>query len=153
MPSVFTVVSLGDTGSGSGLQGDLRYCIDTANSNADLSNRIVFQPGLTGTVTLTQGKLVVTKPLEIDGPGADRLTVSGNHHSGVFDIEAPAGQTVLLSGLTIADGTGAGQDQFRFTAGGGLFNDAANLVLERTTFSGNMVPVGGFGAGGGDGSL
>src|SRR6516164_9896129 len=69
--STFTVTDLGDAGVGSGLQGDLRYAINTANSNADLSNRIVFQPGLTGTITLTQGKLIVTKPLEINGPGAD----------------------------------------------------------------------------------
>ena len=52
--STFTVTDLGDAGVGSGLQGDLRYAINTANSNADLSNRIVFQPGLTGTITLTQ---------------------------------------------------------------------------------------------------
>jgi hypothetical protein len=71
LPSTFTVTDLGDAGVGSGLQGDLRYAIDAANSNADLSNRIVFQPGLTGTITLTQGKLIVTKPLEINGPGAD----------------------------------------------------------------------------------
>src|SRR5262249_9178554 len=128
------------------------YAINTANSNPDLSNRIVFQPGLTGTITLTQGKLVVTKALEIDGPGANLLTVSGNHQSGVFDIEAPAGRTVILSDLTIADGTGAGQDQFGSTAGGGLFNDAATLVLARTTFSRNTVPLD-FASTGGGGAI
>jgi hypothetical protein len=151
LPSVFTVVDLGDAGNGSGLKGDLRYAINTANSNTDLSNRIVFQPGLTGTITLTQGKLVVSKPLEIEGPGAELLTVSGNHRSGVFDIEAPAGRTVFLSDLTVADGTGAGQDQFGSTAGGGLFNDAATLVLERTTFSRNTVPLDFASTGGGGG--
>jgi hypothetical protein len=49
----------------------------TANRNADPSNRITFRSGPTGTITLTQGKLVVSKSLEIDGPGAHRLTVSG----------------------------------------------------------------------------
>jgi predicted outer membrane repeat protein len=137
--STFTVTSLGDAGSGSGFVGDLRYAINMANGNADLSNRIVFQPGLAGTITLTHGKLVVTKALGIFGPGADLLTVSGNHQSGVFDIGAPAGQTVFLSDVTIADGTGAGQ-QFGAPAGGGLFNDAATLVLERTTFARNTVP-------------
>jgi hypothetical protein len=152
LPSVFTVVDLGDAGNGSGLQGDLRYAINTANDNADLSNRIVFQTGLTGTITLTQGKLVVSKPLEINGPGADLLTISGNHQSGVFDIEAPAGRTVIFSDLTIADGTSAGQDQFGSTAGGGLFNDAATLVLERTTFTRNMVPLD-FASTGGGGAI
>jgi hypothetical protein len=148
VPSTFTVVDLGDAGSGSGLVGDLRYAVNTANSNADLSNRIVFQPGLTGTITLTQDKLVVSKALGIFGPGADLLTVSGNHHSGVFDIEARAGQMVILSDLTIADGTGAGE-QFGIPAGGGLFNDAATVVLDRTTFSGNTVASVALNAGGG----
>jgi hypothetical protein len=148
LPSTFTVTDLGDAGVGSGLQGDLRYAINTANSNADLSNRIVFQPGLTGTITLTQGKFVISKALEVDGPGADLLTVSGNHASGVFDITAPAGQAVLLSGVTIADGTGAGE-AFGSTVGGGLFNDAATVILDRTTFSRNTVPHGTSGGGGG----
>jgi hypothetical protein len=149
-PSTFTVMSLDDAGSGFGLQGDVRYAVNMANSNADLSNRIVFQPGLTGTITLTQGKLVVTKALALLGPGADLLTISGNQQSGVFDIEAPAGQTVFLSDLTVADGTGAGQ-QSGVPAGGGLFNDAATLVLERTAFTGNSVPLQQFTRGGGGG--
>jgi hypothetical protein len=148
VPSTFTVVDLGDAGSGSGLMGDLRYAINTANSNADLSNRIEFQPGLTGTITLTQGKLVVTKSLEISGPGADLLTVSGNHQTGVFDIEAPSEQTVLLSDLTIADGTGGGE-QFGLAVGGGVFNEAATLVLDHTTLSRNTVPFMALNAGGG----
>jgi len=143
--SVFTVVDLGDASMGSGLQGDLRYCIDQANSNPDLSNRIVFQLGLTGTITLTQGKLVVTKPLEINGPGADLLTVSGNHQSGVFDIEAPDGRTVVLSDLTIADGTGSGMFGGQ-PAGGGLFNDSASVTLNRVVVTRNTLAQG-FGGG------
>jgi hypothetical protein len=146
--STFTVVDLGDAGVGSGLQGDLRYAITTANRNTDLSNRIVFQPGLTGTVTVVRGTFVISKALAISGPGADVLTVSGNHQSGVFDIEAPAGQTVILSDLTVADGTGAGE-YHTFPAGGGLFNDAATLVLDRTTFSRNTLPPEPLNAGGG----
>src|SRR6516225_1435069 len=83
LPSTFTVTDLGDAGAGSGLQGDLRYAVTTANGNADLSNRIVFRRGLAGTIILTHGPLAITKNLAIDGPGADLITVSGNHQSGV----------------------------------------------------------------------
>jgi hypothetical protein len=121
MPSTYTVVSLGDSGAGSGLEGDLRYAINTANSNDEPSNLIVFQDGLSGTIPLTQGKLVVTKALEIDGPWNTPLAISGNHQSGVLDLEAPAGQTVILWDLTIADGTGSGNRDGR-TVGGGLYN-------------------------------
>src|SRR5262249_10315817 len=82
VPSTYVVTDLGDSGAGSGRQGDLRYCIDAANADDKARDRIVFQPGLTGTITLVRGELDVTKSLEIDGPGADLLTISGNHQSG-----------------------------------------------------------------------
>jgi hypothetical protein len=144
--STFTVINLGEAGTGSGLRGDLRYAINTANANGDLSNQIIFEPGLTGTIRLTLGKLVVSKALALFGPGLDALTVSGNHQSGVFDIEAPAGQTVIFSDLTIADGTGSGVWQGR-SVGGGLFNEAATVILNRAAVSGNTVPSQGIGGG------
>jgi hypothetical protein len=129
---------------GSGLQGDLRYAINTSNSNSELSNHIAFQPGLTGTITLVHGTLMVSKALELSGPEADLLTVSGNHQSGVFDIEAPAGQSVVLSDLTIADGTGSGHNGM-FVAGGALFNNNATVTLNRATVTDNSVPAHGYG--------
>jgi hypothetical protein len=142
LPSTFTVIDLGDAGSGSGLQGDLRYCIATANGNADPSNRIVFQPGLTGTISLTQGVLTVTKALEIDGPGQDLLTVSGNHESGVFYITAAAPQPVSLADLTIADGTGV-VVHFTLPTGGGVYSESAVVTLTRCTVKGNSASQGG----------
>jgi hypothetical protein len=146
LPSTFTVTDLGDAGVGSGLQGDLRYAITTANANDEASNQIEFAPGLSGTITLTQGPLAIAKDLEIDGPGADHLTVSGNHHSGVFTITAdPAAQDVSLSGLTIADGTGVTVNGKN--VGGGLYNDHATVTLTDCTVSGNSVGNNGSGGG------
>ena len=142
LPSTFTVVNLGDTGAGSGAQGDLRYAINQANTNVDLSNRIVFQPGLTGTITLTLGVLPINKNLAIEGPGAGQLTISGNQQSGVIDITSdPRANDVHISDLTIAGGTGG----FYFSGdpqlyGGGLFNDHAAVTLTGVTVSGNSAP-------------
>jgi hypothetical protein len=140
------VTDLGDAGNGSDLQGDLRYCITQANANGDSSNQIVFAPALSGTIILTQGPLTISKDLEIDGPGQDLVTVSGNHQSGVFKISADPGvQAVTMSGLTIADGTGILVDgQFQ---GGGIYNDHANLTLSNCTVSGNAVGTKGNGGG------
>ena len=138
LPATFTVISLGDTGAGSGLQGDLRYCLNQANTDADFSNRIQFQPGLTGTITLVRGVLTVNKNLQIDGPGTASLTVSGGGQSGVFSIPAGSGaRDVRILDLTIADGTGVtvGASQF----GGGLYNFGAAVTLTRATFTGNDV--------------
>src|SRR5262249_19886725 len=94
-----------------------------------------FQPGLSGAITLTSGELLITKDLTIAGPGADVITVSGNHASRVFDnFNAPS---VNISGLTIADGRFAGG------SGGGIANLARTMTLTDCTLSGNSAVVGG----------
>ncbi len=75
LPSTCLVTNLGDTGSGSSLAGDLRYCVNQANARADSGNRIEFEPGLTGTIFLVQGALTITKSVEMEGAwhvGIDR---------------------------------------------------------------------------------
>jgi hypothetical protein len=140
--SVFTVTDLGDKGTGFELQGDLRYCLTQANANDESSNQIQFQPGLTGTIVLTQGSLDITKDLEIAGPGQDLLTISGDHHSGVFNITAnPRVQAVSIADLTIADGTGIRVGGFNL--GGGLFNDHARVTLSNLVVTGNSAGGGG----------
>jgi hypothetical protein len=149
LPSAFTVVDLGDAGTGSGLEGDLRYCITQANANADHINRIMFQPSLTGTIRLTQGALSITKELVIDGPGQDLLTVSGNGQSGVFYVTDSNGRTntVFVADLTIADGTGFKVDGDSY--GGGIYTRSADLTLTNVTVSGNSITRRGDTGGGG----
>ena len=57
---------------------------------------------MTGAITLTGGELYIGKNLNITGPGAAQLGISGNHAIRVFDIAS--GATVSLSGLTIENG-------------------------------------------------
>jgi hypothetical protein len=143
VPSTYTVTDLGDDGVGSGRQGDLRYCINAANADTKASDHIVFQPGLTGTITLVQGELDITKSLEIDGPGADLLTISGNQQSGVFALTNDSRlQDFRLAGVAVADGTGILDPFFgSFHAGGGLYDysESATVTLTRCTFADNAV--------------
>ena len=87
-----TVTNLNDAGAGS-----LRDAIAVTPSGGTVD----FQAGLTGTILLSTGELAITKDLIIAGPGADVITVSGNHASRVFNIGGAF--TVAISGLTIAD--------------------------------------------------
>ncbi len=93
LPSTFMVRNLLDSGVGS-----LRQAVLDANANggADL---IAFAPELLGTIGLTSGQLSSTDPVTIDGPGAGRLTVSGNDASRIFAIGS--GVTVTIDDLTI----------------------------------------------------
>src|SRR5262245_7760042 len=75
VPSTFQVTTLADGGAGS-----LRAAVAGANAHAG-ADAIVFDDGLAGTIALTGGELDITDDLAINGPGAAKLTVSGNNVS------------------------------------------------------------------------
>src|SRR5262249_38549628 len=94
VPSTLTVTNSLDTGAAG--DGSLRGEIAAAQSG----DTINFAPGLAGqTITLTNGELAITRSLDIEGPGANQLTVNGNHASRVFDISG--GVTVTIAGMTM----------------------------------------------------
>ncbi len=80
--------------------------------------------GVTGTITLTNGELLITNDLTLIGPGATQLAIGGNHSDRVFEIGANA--TVSISGLTIRDGHAA--DGYYGANGGGIFNEGTLLL-------------------------
>ena len=147
-----TVTSTNDSGPGS-----LREAIASA-TNGDT----VDATGVTGTITLTNGQLEVAESVTVLGPGAATLTVSGNHAGRVFDV---TGTNVMISGLTIADGYGAGYGTgiktygagTRLTVnncvltnnsstlnGGGIFNDpSVMMIVSNCTICGNSGTEGG----------
>jgi hypothetical protein len=120
------VTTLDDAGAGSLRQA----LLDTPPGGV-----VDFQPGLSGTITLTSGELTLDKDLTIAGPGPEVLMVSGNAASRVFDVSGP--YTVTLAGLTVANGQ-APTDQF----GGGIFN-AGTLTIIDSTLSGGHALFGG----------
>src|SRR5262245_19916577 len=77
--STFVVENPTDSGPGS-----LRQAVLDANGPAR-TERITFAPAAQhGTLALTGGQLDVTDDLTVDGPGANRLTVSGENANRVF---------------------------------------------------------------------
>src|SRR5262245_32312986 len=131
VPSTLTVTSALDTGALG--DGSLRGEIAAAQSG----DTINFAPGLAGqTITLTGGELAITKNLDIEGPGANQLSVSGNHASRVFDISA--GLTVTIAGMTISDGLADGSSPVLASAGGGILN-FGSLTLAHDVLSNNQV--------------
>ena len=149
-----TVTTMADSGPGS-----LRSAIAAASSGDAIS----FASGLSGTVTLTSGPLVIDKTLAIDGPGVSLLTISGNHASRVFFINpgAPGAltgppattPTVSIARLRIADGlaqgAAAGAGDIAGGAGGsagmggGIFINRAAVTLTGVAVSGNAATGGG----------
>ncbi len=78
----------------------LRDAITSANSAAG-ADRIVFQSGLSGTVTLASALPPVTSPVEIAGPGPDQLTVKGIGNT-TLTMSAGSGPSTV-SGITMTN--------------------------------------------------
>ncbi len=149
--SVDLVTNTNDSGSGS-----LRAAISGANPD----DTIEFASGVTGTIKLTSGDLDMDQNLNIEGPGAGNLTISGNGKNQVFFVNQYV--TATIAGLTIADGYtteyGAGIENFGLLnvsnctlsgsnstfEGGGIANeDTGALNVINSTLSGNSAIAGG----------
>jgi Right handed beta helix region len=135
----FPVSGLDDAGGGT-----LRQAIINANGNSG-PDTISFDSGLSGTITLASDLPTITQALAINGPGADKITVSGNDAHRIFDLNpTPAGDPVSISGLTLTGGRSASSVTAAIR-GGAILNETAHLTISDSTISGNNGP----GSGGG----
>src|SRR5205085_5717173 len=91
--ATLTVTNTNDSGAGS-----LRDAINAADYDGDTIN---FAPGVTGTITLTSGHLVITKNLTISGPGANVLTISGGMASRIFYVLPSDSLLISISGFKL----------------------------------------------------
>src|SRR5262249_56430605 len=81
VPSTFTARNLADSGPGS-----LRQAILDANDRPG-ADTIRFAPAARdGILTLTSGELSITDDLILDGPGVQRLTISGHDPCRVLSL-------------------------------------------------------------------
>src|SRR5262249_5095106 len=134
-----TVNTLVDESNGVGIGGiSLRDAIAAAAPG----DTINFAPSLftsgPATIPLTHGQLAIDKPLIINGPGRDSLTVDGSQNpptdenGGIFQVTSSSGSTtnnVTISGLTM---TGGHASYF----GGAIYN-LENLTITGCSVSSN----------------
>ena len=149
-----------------GVGTTLREAIVEANSSPG-ADTIVFQSGVSGTITLTGGQLAIDDDVTITGPGSGSLTVDADGASRAFLLYLYLGSfEVNISGLTITGGAppnnnGAGiyghnvelslddvvlDDNDAGTGyGGGIFigGSGSTLAITDSTISGNSASYGG----------
>ena len=116
----------------------LRQAIVQANGDLN-ADQIVFDPSLSGSIVLTQGELAITHSMLIVGPGANKLTISGNKVSRIFDINGPSMTAnsllcVTVSGLTLTGGNGAASTN---NGNGGAIYNHGQLTLTSDTITAN----------------
>jgi CSLREA domain-containing protein len=141
---VCTVNSTEDTANGTTNDntntGTLRYCLTQTNQFS--GGTIGFS--VTGTITLTSALPAIITNLTIQGPRANQLTISGNNQFTVFTINSG---TVVISGLTIANGSGNNPTPVGLGVGGGggILNLGGTLTVSNSTFTDNTTPIDGGG--------
>ena len=143
--ATITVNSLADTTVAGDTQCTLREALNNANSNSDTSggdctagvaglDTIVFQPGLTGTITLGGSELPqIVGDVTINGPGAAVITISGNNASRIFDVMNSGATTPInanINNLTLTAGNDA-------SYGGAIYDSGENLTLDHVVITGN----------------
>ncbi len=122
----FTVTTL--AGGPTASAGSLRKAVQDANAHAG-ADRIVFQSGLSGTISLSAGGPTITDPTQIVGPGASVLTIDGNSTRDGFISDPGVGETVSISGLTIAN------TQDGFFDGAGITAVSGSLSVSGMNFT------------------
>jgi predicted outer membrane repeat protein len=125
----FTVTNLSDDAV-SPPAGSLRKAVQDATASPG-ADRVLFQSRLSGVITLDGLQIFIGDDLEIRGPGARALTVSGAGDSRVFYVGA--GIDATLSDLTLTGGGSNGD-------GGAIYvSPETDLTVSRMTISGNRA--------------
>ena len=136
--AVFVVDTLQDVANPANGAMSLRKAITSANAVNGVS-LITFADTLSGTMTLNGTALpTLTKSIDVIGPGADVLTISGNNLSQIFAANK-AGTTVTLAGMTLTNGKAT-------TNGGAISITSANGVLYDVVVK-NSETTGSYGGG------
>ncbi|MBE0540978.1 MAG: hypothetical protein IH623_06305, partial [Verrucomicrobia bacterium] len=129
--------------------GSLRQMI----TEAAAGDTLMF--GVTGTITLTSGELVLVKNLNIIGPGAANLAICGNQTSRLLTVQSNV--VASVSGLTLRDGKASNGDAGTVVEGhatpggpgqpGGAIYTMGTLTLNDCRVISNTAGHGGYGIG------
>src|SRR3989442_3840043 len=126
--AIIIVSNTADNGTGS-----LRAALSSA-----VNGDTIDATGISGTIILTSGELLITNDLSINGPGPANLAVDGNFpnsSNSVFHVTSVA--TVSISGFTITNGHTSG------FSGGGIYNFQTVLTVSNFTVTRYSSSAGG----------
>ena len=140
--ATLTITSTADDGSAGTLRSEI--------AAASPGDTITFDPvvfAANQTITLLQGTLTISQSLTINGPAVG-VAVDGNQQSSVFVVTGGTmSSPIILSGLTIQNGSAASGGNGSASSGGGLYNSGGYLVITNCAFTGNNTAHYGFGGG------
>src|SRR5262249_22823747 len=130
-PATITVTSTADSGAGT-----LRAALASA-ANGDT----IDASGVTGTILLTTGELLVSNNVTILGPGPANLAGNGNAASRAINISGTAVTIAVLTIISCKPSGGASPAN----PGGGIYTGPGTLAVSNCAFSGNSAQFDGGG--------
>jgi predicted outer membrane repeat protein len=111
--------------------GSLRNALDRVIPGG----KVVFADNVSGTIAL-ENPLVIDKPVAIEGPGAQKLALSGNDATRIIDVDTDG--DVEISGLTLRDGRDAPADG-EVRAGAVYKAKTGKLTIRDAVLTGNLA--------------
>ena len=133
---VINTLFVGSSGDPGGTLFDALQQAAADTSTADL-NLVTFAPGLTGTIQALTDGLSIGDNVNIVGPGAGVLSISGLGRGTLLTVQP--GAHALISGLTLTSLVGK-----TASASGGVIINQGQLVLRNDLISGNqLAPING----------
>jgi CSLREA domain-containing protein len=137
--SSFKVTTTADSDDGGvcGATCSLRDAINAANTAAQGD---IDATGVSGTITLTSELPEINAGnndavINITGPGAGSLAVSGNNKNRILINNG----TLSITGITLENGNSAATSSGDDPTGAGAILNAASLAVDNTVFSGNTA--------------
>lgn len=149
--ATFIVTNTNDVGAGT-----FRDAITLSNDNSG-ADVIIFNSNVSGTITLVSALPPIWENVDIQGPGADVITIDGNSTHLAFNIAF--GADVDISGLRIFDCNNTEGGAFYLNSlgsqinisdvvfescsagneGGAIYINAGTVVVENSTFKDNSA--------------
>jgi hypothetical protein len=142
--TVLTVTSITDGGKGS-LRSAIAQAEQSKGTDTIVFNLMKSDQDYSGhwTITLTPslGPLYITKSLNIQGPGAGQLAISGGPGGCFFAVYAQAS----LSGMCIENGGNTNTRYAGTSYGGGIYNKSGTLTVSGCQLTRNFASLQGGG--------
>ena len=141
-PETLFVTTADDEADGNMNPDDLslREALHRVHRSKQTTDVIAFDPSLYDqTITLQHGQLRVFGPARLVGPGADRLTISGDDQYRILDFSTDDAAT-SLSGITLANGWHNGNLE---PLGGGAVRNISDLTINGVTIRDSFAGYGG----------
>lgn len=126
-----------NTNADSGL-GSLRDAITAANSGFSFGDVITFDSvtfSTQKTISMTLGEMLITKPIDIQGPGSGLLTIDANSTSRHFNVDGLLPYAVKFSGMTLTKGSVTGN-------GGSINSLFQDITISKSVVTGNAAASG-----------